>query len=414
MINFLLRKKQRALGHWQKYVDKCQGCGLCINACPIGKLSPGGLYAPRGRISLIRAFFEGQISKEEAGAILSVCLHCGQCEKCCPSGLPLQDLFTEFAALVGSSNKDPLSKLLYLLQFFPSLSGSLQFIGALVSRTDLKKKLPSLLGDLPLKAFSDKRVRKVSASGGSNSVLLFSGCLARNVDPAIAMASAELVKNLSRPLLCPTLPCCGRINRIMGKSDERLALVRKNLKILSRLRFEHILTPCPACAQEIGHYWPLTKGLDKGEKALASMMAEKVINSTTFMHDALTEKHLENDSSRTLFIHISCLSSASEKSAIEKIFPSKKYSGVENGENCCGSSLLCSMGKNPVMKQLSDRLGRKLRDEVLAQGAELLFTTCPACKLHLKKIMARNGDSIQPGHVAELYARITAPYHKGE
>lgn len=402
---------QADLQRWQGYMDRCNGCGLCIAACPLGRLSPGGLYSPRGRVALIRAFLEGRISRTEASSVYSVCLHCDQCEKACPSGLPLRDLFTDFAASLASSNKDPRHKALYLLQLLPSLSAGLRFVISLAVWTGLQGMFPPLPGDLPLKAKAGPyRLDKKAASRSDGSAyLLFNGCLARYIDPSIAKASASLVQNSSRSLISARFPCCGRINRLRGKKTESLALVRKNLKILSGLEFGHILSPCPACCLEISHYWPRTKGLDKNEKEFAEKIAEKVLDPASFVSKTLSAGGWpENSLSESFFFHISCLSSASSLTSIKTLFPTSKFAMAENGENCCGASLFCSMGENKVSRQLSGRLGRMLRDEALAQGAGSLFTTCPACKLHLKKILSQCGDAIPVVHIAELFTRIAA------
>jgi len=50
--------------------DKCQGCGACLNVCPVGAIS----------------FIEG-IAHIDKGK----CINCGRCESVCPTGAIIPD-----------------------------------------------------------------------------------------------------------------------------------------------------------------------------------------------------------------------------------------------------------------------------------------------------------------------------------
>ena len=53
---------------------------------------------------------------------------------------------------------------------------------------------------------------------------------------------------------------------------------------------------------------------------------------------------------------------------------------------------------------ISQQIGQKKRDSIVATGADVVATGCPACMMQLSDMLARNGDRVRVRHTIELYA----------
>lgn len=397
--------RRSSLSQWQKQIDSCQACGQCLAICPLSIASNSEAFAPRAKIALLKAFIARKISKEDTEKLFSICLHCGKCEKGCPAGLPLQAIFSAASSLFPKKSFS--LRLLNILQRFPKLTVSLQPLLYLVLRLDKKNNLSSLIRNNNLRAFPFLKRKPKKAQGAP--ILLYSGCLARNIDLDIAAASHRLAENAGFSVLMPVLPCCGRQNRLNGRHAEYTELVRKNLKILGKLNFEYILSPCPACFREIGEYWPNLPGLNAEEAEFTALLKEKLLDPTDFAYKFNKEKELPavgalND----CLFHFSCQSQDNNHKLLKELFPTGKFL-EKDSKNCCGASLLYSLQPTPQQRALASKLASNMREQILSSRAHRLITNCPACKLQLKKALAQSEGTCEVRHIAELYAELYPP-----
>jgi len=67
-------------------LDSCVHCGFCLQACPTFLATGDEADSPRGRITLMRALEQGELSADDAGLTLHLyrCLGCRACEPVCP------------------------------------------------------------------------------------------------------------------------------------------------------------------------------------------------------------------------------------------------------------------------------------------------------------------------------------------
>ena len=69
-------------------------------------------------------------------------------------------------------------------------------------------------------------------------------------------------------------------------------------------------------------------------------------------------------------------------------------------DRCCG----CGGSFTLTHYDISQQIGQKKRDSIVATGADVVATGCPACMMQLSDMLARNGDRARVRHTIELYA----------
>src|SRR5690625_4991452 len=66
----------------------CMRCGFCLPHCSTYIETNDEVHSPRGRIALMKAVRDGDITAyEEVEESLNVCLGCRACEPACPAGV---------------------------------------------------------------------------------------------------------------------------------------------------------------------------------------------------------------------------------------------------------------------------------------------------------------------------------------
>src|SRR2546427_1924514 len=70
-------------------LDACVHCGFCLQACPTFLATGDEADSPRGRIALMRALEQGELTADapDLTTHLDRCLGCRACEPVCPSGV---------------------------------------------------------------------------------------------------------------------------------------------------------------------------------------------------------------------------------------------------------------------------------------------------------------------------------------
>ena len=73
--------------------DECVMCGLCLPHCPTYNTSQIESESPRGRIALVRALYEEQLSADKfLHHHLENCLHCLNCQQACPANVDYEKI----------------------------------------------------------------------------------------------------------------------------------------------------------------------------------------------------------------------------------------------------------------------------------------------------------------------------------
>jgi glycolate oxidase iron-sulfur subunit len=73
---------------------------------------------------------------------------------------------------------------------------------------------------------------------------------------------------------------------------------------------------------------------------------------------------------------------------------------MSDADRCCG----CGGSFNLQHYGLSKDIGTIKRDNIVASGAEVVATGCPACMMQISDMLSQHKDQIAVKHVMEIYA----------
>jgi glycolate dehydrogenase iron-sulfur subunit len=86
-------------------LDSCTHCGFCLPACPTYVATRNELASPRGRIVLLRALADGELTAGDPALLrhLESCTMCHACEPACPSGVAFADAYRAAQTLLAGA-----------------------------------------------------------------------------------------------------------------------------------------------------------------------------------------------------------------------------------------------------------------------------------------------------------------------
>ena len=95
---------------------------------------------------------------------------------------------------------------------------------------------------------------------------------------------------------------------------------------------------------------------------------------------------------------------SAEPRALIAANPRYRLVEMDGADSCCGS------GGSFTLQHydLSKRIGKRKRDNIVATGAKVAATSCPACMLQIGDMLSQAGDTLVIRHPVEIYAETLA------
>lgn len=350
-------------------------------------------------------------------ASLDVCAHCGRCSRACPAGLPLREIFLS-ARRDLPAKKSLRQKVLFGLLAHPKVFNAWQpFLSAAQKLRSRRKKLSRKKERACLAARAFRPGKDIAAP--TKSVLLFHGCLGLRLYPGLAKACETVLKKCGYKVIQPDLPCCGRLADINGQPREAASLASHALELISKYEFDFLATPCPQCLRQIREVWPACEELTPELETYAAKLAALAVDMATLVaaHD-LPFSSSAPVGIDTIFWHKPCLMAVNEARAARALLAKSALCLVRDlPDNCCGGNIggayllpQIAMGDKKAgtdqkfaAMPVHGQIAQKRRDEIMASGAVMTATGCPACKLSLEQALAQNGDKAIVRHWLEIY-----------
>jgi Fe-S oxidoreductase/nitrate reductase gamma subunit len=380
--------------------DACVRCGRCDDVCPAA--ISGMPYSPRTFIQSLREVMitnlvatngsNGRNGKELAEAlpedIAWSCTTCGACITRCPAFInPVDEVIDLRRYQVLTSGKMPKS------------------VGDTIRNMERQGNPWGMPAEDRLAWADGLDIRELSP-GDETDVLLFLGCAFayddRNKKVAQSFARILQKAGIDFGILGYDEICCGETARRLGNEYLFQEFAKQNIEVLSKVKFNRVVTQCPHCFNTLKNEYPQLGG------------DFKVQHYTEFLSELALpwEGAGVNGSSLqgTLTYHDSCyLGRYNEiykepRSLLDKAKVSRvEMSQREENAFCCGGG----GGQMWLETDPNTRINHRRLDNVLEAKAGIVATACPYCLLMFDDAIRSKGlgDQVQVMDIAEVLVK---------
>jgi glycolate oxidase iron-sulfur subunit len=405
--------------------QECIHCGLCTASCPTYVETGNENDSPRGRIYLMRAVVDGRLGvSDEVRKHLDLCLDCRACETACPSGVKYGQLIEPFKVALHQSappGKRSWLQSAILRYLFPygnrvklalAPARLMQRIGAIdaMEKVGLTRLLPPTLrrmqAMLPKLERGGGRLPEVLPPIGPKRarVALFLGCVADAMSPQTNHATARVLRRNGCEVVVPRdQACCGAIHYHSGVEGPAFDLAKVNLHAFDLDSVDAIIVNAAGCGAMLKDYGHL---LPEPDRALAARFASKVKDVSEFLVELgpIPPEHPVAD--RKVTYHDAChLVHAqrvrSQPRQLLEMIPGLELIPLEETEICCGAAGTYNLTE----PEMSERLGRRKMEHILATGAEVVVTGNIGCILQIARKAKEYGTTIRVEHPIDLLDR---------
>lgn len=411
-------------GPAQADLDKCVHCGLCLNACPTYRELGVEMDSPRGRIYLINAVKNGAQVTDSYLQHIDLCLACRGCETACPSGVPYGRIIEGAKAQArtyrkSSAFKKWLQRLIFgklihsrtVLRVAGALLYAYQAIGLqkLVRVSGLLKRwkrlytLEALTPDAQVPFFFSKIGRVFPAKGETRyRVAFLAGCIANVAFSRLNEASIRVLQANGCEVVVPSSQtCCGALHLHSGFASDAQRLARENIRALSSVECDAIITNAAGCGSTLKEYDVLLANDDE-LSAEASRFASKIKDICEFLAEidlrrpAGTVEVVATYQDSCHLAHGQKIKAAPRK--LLRAVPGLEFREMPMADLCCGSAGVYNIVQNEMATAILERKMSYANET----AARLIVTANPGCMLQLRAGVSLFGSSQQVMHVVEV------------
>jgi glycolate dehydrogenase iron-sulfur subunit len=401
---------------YELFMD-CVHCGLCLGSCPTFVETGNEADGPRGRIYLWRAVTDGRLELDDnVRRHLDLCLECRACETACPSGV-------QYGQVIGSYKKD-MARLGHvaprlgwfqrwmLFHVTPSARRTrwalaplrllqrlrLDGLARLASRIlpaglrrmqEIVPRLQPHYGRLPelLPAEGKRRAR----------VALLTGCAADAFFPQTTVATARVLQKNGCDVWIPRgQVCCGALHYHAGLVEEAQKLATQNCKAFGGEPIDAIINNAGGCGPVLKEYGHILHGTPV--ETVAETLAAKVKDIHEFLVD-LGPVRPEHPLPIKATYHDACGLSHAQKIRSQPrqllgLIPELELVPLAENEHCCGAA----GSYNLTQPEMSAQLGQRKARNILATGAQAVFTGNVGCLLQIGRYLRAERPDLWVAH----------------
>jgi Fe-S oxidoreductase len=391
---------QEFASHQLLSFDACVSCGRCDDVCPAA--ISGMPYSPR---TFIRSLREAMITTlvktngsngkngQELTEVLPEeiawsCTTCGACLTRCPAFVnPVDEVIDLRRYQVLTSGKMPKS------------------VGDTIRNMERQGNPWGMPAEDRLAWADGLEIRELSP-GDETDVLLFLGCAFAYDDrnKKVAQSFVRLLQKaeIDFGILGYDEICCGETARRLGNEYLFQEFAKQNIEVLSKIKFNRVVTQCPHCFNTLKNEYPQLGGNFKVQHYT------EFLNELSFAWEGAGQNG--NSLKGNLTYHDSCyLGRYNEiykepRGLLDKANVSRVEMDLrEENAFCCGGG----GGQMWLETDPNTRINHRRLDNVLAAKADVVATACPYCLLMFDDAIRSKGlgDQVQVMDVAEVLAK---------
>ncbi|OGO30827.1 MAG: hypothetical protein A2Z29_03940 [Chloroflexi bacterium RBG_16_56_11] len=409
-------------------LDRCTKCGFCMASCPVYREERTEGSVARGKIMLVRALLDGEITADEMAEQLDRCTLCLACTENCPAG-------TRVPSVVAAARADKVRlkglsfpyRLVYrwLLPrrrmfgytlrlaswfqgiFLPRTEGTIRHLSFFLSALGKGRHIPQIAP-----RFLRQTVPEVNKPPAGVAVKYtvgyFTGCMTDFVFPELG---EKIVSFLNRNGVAVVVPrgqgCCGA-PVFLGAGDFATGRRMADANVKAFKELDYIITDCATCASAMKDYVRFLADTDERKRDYAAY-AGRIKDITEFLVDVLklppsAYRVAPEYRGKTVTWHEPChlgryLGVREQPRQILKSIPDIKYVEMPDAARCCGMAGTFSINFYELSKKIAD----KKVASIAATGAGIVVTGCPGCELQLIDGTRRHNMPQKVMHIMELF-----------
>lgn len=414
-------------------LQKCIRCGFCLPTCPTYLETYSEASSPRGRIRLIQAVADGELSVTDPGFVEQMyqCLDCRACEAVCPSGVRYGQLVETARTQIERARPRPLSQRALRSAVFGGLfadhrrfrlagralrwyqrsgaqrlaraSGALDALGL--------RATEALAPDLPDQFYAptDEVYAAPAAGPQRGRVAFFAGCVMGSVFAGTDRATIRVLNANGFTVVAPAAQeCCGALDIHAGEMDRARALAARNIEAFEAFEASgatYIVNNAAGCGSTLKEYGELF-AQDAAWSGRARAFAARVRDISELLGDLLAHgklnTHFEPLPLTVTYQEPCHLAHAqritAQPRALLAAIPGLKLVEMEESSLCCGSAGVY----NITRPQMAGALGRRKAGHIVATHAQAVVTANPGCALQLRAQLGQMGANLPVLHIVDL------------
>ncbi len=394
-------------GRVDTILRKCVHCGFCNATCPTYQLTGDELDGPRGRIYLIKNYFESQsnLSDKLPDSNINLkhldrCLTCMSCETTCPSGVKYGELIDLGRKHIDSNTKrnwlQTIKRKSIVFFFSKPKRAHVVFTIARLARPILPKRLARKIPNRS-KSTTAKAVPNTHSKDQVDTCMLtIKGCVQNSLAPEINQAMQKALHNSGIDLKESTSECCGALAFHLTDLDKAHRSIRDNIdEWHEKLKtgISNIVVNSSGCSTFIKQY-----GIIMQDDPSYAEKAKYVSDHCLDLSEIAPSIHTNTDDKKqSIAFHSPCTLQHGQKitGVIEDALRKAGYSlhEVEDSHICCGSAGSYSL----LEKELSTQLLKNKVHHLEKNQPDLIVTANIGCLVQLQ-----SGTDIPVKHWIEL------------
>lgn len=366
---YAMLKNRQARGGYEYELNKCYGCNLCEDVCPITKVevgpNPDGVDSRNANLNLIYNIWQNR----HDGVALNACLSCDACSQICP-----QD--KEYTPYILSQ------------------------------RTAVEYRDPKQIPHQVMAAVLEAELEEPELAipkemlEGKDKVAYFPGCVDyydmemkfshENSGTAnhgkIADSALKLLRHVGvNPIYMDRtiFKCCGHDQLWQGRTKAFEEFRKWNVRLIKEAGIETIVATCAECVRALKIDYNLEERLGVSVQHISQFLQDKELRlkqpaegtpetKVTFHDPCRLSRHLGETNAPRNLIHL-----VPNTSLIE-------MQRTRENSMCCGISAM--MYCNDRTKAIrTERV-----EEAISTGAEIMLLGCPKCYTHFECLKQEN------------------------